>query len=459
MSNTVDASRVAEFEDCDDELQRKAKELAALVRQSRYTVFFTGAGVSTAAGIADYRGPSGCWTMRRIKELETMIGAKSAAELEELEKLQAELEREVTKSAAKVSKEFASPTFAHMAIATMVHQDLVQYVVTTNLDGLHRKSGLLGHRELCCLHGDAFVERCTKCGMDFERNFRVRRANSHVHDHRASTGGSCTRCGSSTPQEWTGQPKGGRLETKTVRMQSRPKSDAITLQKINESVQRLWPNLPPKTIPVLLSINDTSVEGQTENILQKVVAEASLPLLFRFRVGSSGGAPTGGITSFQQNGLVGVCDRNVGTKDTHINFGESLDDIDWDEADEHCRKADLCIVLGTSMSLPHCTHFPFLAKRTVIVNLQATPHDHRCHKGLRIWGKCDDVLELLMENLGLQVEEVPAWRPKDPLSLAQMTEQGLSSRCLALAQHIESEAQRREQSAQTSTEDATGGSN
>merc|ERR1719265_1884112 len=162
--------------------------------------------------------------MNRIKELEK-IQAKSDFEVQELTKLKDALEKEVSKSnVEKVPKEYANPTFAHMALASMIHRGMAHYVVTTNLDGLFRKAGLVGHRELCCLHGDAFVERCTRCGTDFERNFRVRRAQSHVHDHRASTGGVCTRCGSSTPTEWTGRPKGASLITKTVQMKTRPES-------------------------------------------------------------------------------------------------------------------------------------------------------------------------------------------------------------------------------------------
>lgn len=60
--------------------------------------------------------------------------------------------------------------------------------------------------------------------------------------------------------------------------------------------------------------------------------------------------------------IVGTRDKNCGTKDTHINFGEYLDPIDWDEAEMHCGKADLVIVAGTSMTLRHITHFPFLAQ-------------------------------------------------------------------------------------------------
>merc|ERR1719321_663778 len=92
---------------------------------------------------------------------------------------------------------------------------------------------------------------------------------------------------------------------------------------------------------------------------------------------------------FLDSHLIGSCDEHVGTKDTHINFGEYLDDKDLEEAEVHCSKADLCVVMGTSMSLRHITHFPFQARKTVIVNLQQTPDDNKCH--LRIWAQCDAV--------------------------------------------------------------------
>merc|ERR1719238_899637 len=120
MAATVDVARLAEFQDSFDDLEEKVQQLAVLVRDSRYTVLFTGAGVSTAAGVADYRGPSGCWTRRRVQALEALASNASAEEQAELRQLRAEADREVAKGeppAAKIPKEFVEPGFAHMAIA------------------------------------------------------------------------------------------------------------------------------------------------------------------------------------------------------------------------------------------------------------------------------------------------------------------------------------------------------
>lgn len=55
----------------------------------------------------------------------------------------------------------AQLSLSHMAQATLIRRDLAHYVVTSNLDGIYRKAGLKGHTQLCCLHGDVYIERCT----------------------------------------------------------------------------------------------------------------------------------------------------------------------------------------------------------------------------------------------------------------------------------------------------------
>jgi len=46
-----------------DVVAEKSSQLATLIRDSQHVVFITGAGVSTAAGIPDFRGPTGILTV------------------------------------------------------------------------------------------------------------------------------------------------------------------------------------------------------------------------------------------------------------------------------------------------------------------------------------------------------------------------------------------------------------
>ena len=60
-----------EYFDSPEELDKKIEQLAQMVKNSNYTICFTGAGISTSCGIKDYRsqmdtvlptGP-GVWTL------------------------------------------------------------------------------------------------------------------------------------------------------------------------------------------------------------------------------------------------------------------------------------------------------------------------------------------------------------------------------------------------------------
>lgn len=57
-----DALKTAEFHDAQKAVASEASRIADLIKNAKHCVAFTGAGISTSAGIGDYRGKSGKWT-------------------------------------------------------------------------------------------------------------------------------------------------------------------------------------------------------------------------------------------------------------------------------------------------------------------------------------------------------------------------------------------------------------
>ena len=65
MASTALADQeIVEHFDTSEKIKTFAQELANLIKNSKHVVVYTGAGLSTSAGIADFRGPNGVWTLK-----------------------------------------------------------------------------------------------------------------------------------------------------------------------------------------------------------------------------------------------------------------------------------------------------------------------------------------------------------------------------------------------------------
>ena len=74
-----------------------------------------------------------------------------------------------------------------MAFVELADKGHLKYLISQNVDGLHRKSGIPPHM-LSELHGNTNLEVCETCGREYMRDHRVRNAQK-TKDHR--TGRKC----------------------------------------------------------------------------------------------------------------------------------------------------------------------------------------------------------------------------------------------------------------------------
>lgn len=287
MSSTTHKTDVEYIEhfDLPDVLNEKIELLAKLITESKHFIAFTGAGISTAAGVPDFRSGlntvldvgAGAWTKRDAVEQGKILDANA-------------------KGSRHVSTLAAIPTFTHQALVKLNQVGMLKYLISQNTDGLHRRSGF-PPEYLSELHGNSNLEICKTCGKQYLRDFkcRIRKKGKDVHNHE--TGRKCV---------------------------------------------------------------------------------------------------CGGILM-----------------DSIINFGESLPEKAIRDGIEQGKQADLCVVLGSSLRVQPAADIPMdvLYRKTplIIVNLQSTPLDNGPYGDgqrvpVRINAKCDDVMKILMQKLGLEVD-------------------------------------------------------
>jgi NAD-dependent deacetylase len=152
-------------------------QFALLLSRAARVLVFTGAGISTASKIPDFRGPDGIWRTRTPVELPEFVLREEAR----IEYWSWKLEGHPVFRDAK-------PNAAHRALVVLERAGKLDALVTQNVDGLHRAAGTSAER-LIELHGTNAEAVCMECRV----REPVLRAMADFERTRVPP--TCTHCG------------------------------------------------------------------------------------------------------------------------------------------------------------------------------------------------------------------------------------------------------------------------
>jgi NAD-dependent deacetylase len=125
------------------------EQLKLLIKQNNDFVFLSGAGVSTASGIPDFRSPKGLY--KKFKNAEYLLSHDALVH--------------DTKAFFKFYKEQmlldgVKPNLIHITLAKWEKNKKMGCVITQNIDGLHSNAG---SKNVIELHGTVYRNYCMDC--------------------------------------------------------------------------------------------------------------------------------------------------------------------------------------------------------------------------------------------------------------------------------------------------------
>ena len=135
------------------------RQIASWLAESRSTIAFTGAGISTESGIPDFRSPGGIWATSQPVYYDQFLASPEAR-------------HEYWRQKAVAHRDFAAsvPNAGHQVLAHWEASGHLDCVVTQNIDGLHKEAG---SRNVLELHGTAREVSCLRCHARFPADAMV----------------------------------------------------------------------------------------------------------------------------------------------------------------------------------------------------------------------------------------------------------------------------------------------
>lgn len=152
------------------------EKLAEMIERTTQGVAFTGAGISTESGIADFRSPGGLWDRHQPVYYNEFVASREARV--RYWQMRIELYEEL---------QDAQPNAGHQVLAKLEERGQLAAVITQNIDGLHQ---LAGSQQVIEIHGTARVIACISCGKEWSP------PDVHAMIEAGDDAPDCDECGS-----------------------------------------------------------------------------------------------------------------------------------------------------------------------------------------------------------------------------------------------------------------------
>ena len=149
----------------------KYKKFISLLKEHKFkkVIIMVGAGISTTAGIPDFRSNTGLF-----KQLQEKYDLQSPEEFFSIE-----LFRKNPYYFYEFTKLFdlskTKPTLTHKFIAYMLYKDYAKYLFTQNIDGLEDKAKI-PHDKIIFAHGTFSQAHCPNCKIDID----IKKMNEYI---------------------------------------------------------------------------------------------------------------------------------------------------------------------------------------------------------------------------------------------------------------------------------------
>ena len=149
------------------------------VDEARAIVVLTGAGISTASGIPDFRGPQGVWTKNPKAELMSQLSYYVS---------DPEVRRLSWQHRMASPAWTAEPNAGHRALVELQRRGTLHTLLTQNIDELHQRAGI-DRAKVVELHGTMRRYACLDCGVGGPMEEALERVRRGDEDP------SCVDCG------------------------------------------------------------------------------------------------------------------------------------------------------------------------------------------------------------------------------------------------------------------------